>query len=56
MSDLGSIDYLTCPTCDVEIPLDGDERVGQQIYCPYCQVPLKIKKTKTDEIYLQEDF
>jgi hypothetical protein len=42
--------------CDTEIPMSGDERVGEEVYCPYCQCPLKLKKTKKDELYLQEDF
>jgi hypothetical protein len=42
--------------CDVEIPMSGDEREGDEVYCPYCESPLKLKKTKEDETYLQEDF
>lgn len=52
----GSFSYLTCPLCDAEIPISGDERVGEEVYCTYCQAPLKFKKTKEDEPYLQEDF
>ncbi len=48
--------YLTCPLCDCEIPLSGDERIGEEIYCPYCECPLKLKKNRDDELYLQEDF
>lgn len=48
--------YLSCPMCDVDIPMSGDERVGDQVFCPYCQTPLVLKKTKTDDLFLQEDF
>lgn len=49
--------YLTCPMCDADIPISGDEKIGSEIYCPYCQTPLKLRKTKnTEELYLQEDF
>ena len=49
-------DSLTCPLCDVDIPLSGEEEVGQQIMCVYCECPLKLKKTRDDELYLVEDF
>lgn len=49
--------YLSCPMCDVEIPLSGDEEVGEQIYCPYCQTPLVLRqRKKEEELYLEEDF
>ncbi len=48
--------YLSCPMCSCEIPITGDEKIGEDIYCPYCECPLKLKKTKSDELYLQEDF
>ncbi|MFQ5586003.1 MAG: hypothetical protein ACE5GF_04185 [Thermodesulfobacteriota bacterium] len=49
-------EYITCPLCDVDIPLSGEEEVGDQIMCVYCECPLKIKKTREDELYLVEDF
>ena len=51
-----SVGYLSCPTCDVEIPLAGDEKVGEHVYCPYCKTPLALRKTKEDDLYLEEDF
>lgn len=48
--------YLVCPMCDAEVPISGDERLGENVYCPYCECPLSLKKTKTDELYLEEDF
>lgn len=48
--------YLACPMCDVEVPMSGDEKVGEQVFCPYCQSPLLLKKKKTDELFLEEDF
>lgn len=53
----GTIQYLTCPMCDAEIPVSGDEKVGESIYCPYCQIPLRLRKRKgTEEVYLEEDL
>ncbi|MBI5047527.1 MAG: hypothetical protein HZB80_00875 [Deltaproteobacteria bacterium] len=49
--------YLTCPMCDTDVPISGDERVVEEIFCPYCQTPLKTRKKKgTEELYLEEDF
>jgi len=48
--------YLTCPLCDAEVPLSGDEKIGDQVFCTYCQCPLAMKKTKAEEVYLEEDF
>lgn len=42
--------------CDVEVPIDGDEKVGEQVYCPYCVTPLALRKTKEEDLYLEEDF
>jgi len=47
---------LICPMCDVEVPLEGDERPGTQIMCPYCQTPLKLKKNKEDQLFLEDDY
>jgi hypothetical protein len=54
--DITGKEYLTCPLCDVEVPLSGDEGLSGQIMCIYCECPLKLKKTKEDEPYLEEDF
>ncbi len=56
MKRKGATEYIDCPMCDCEIALSGDEKVGDEIYCPYCETPLKLKQTKDDELYLQEDF
>jgi len=47
--------YLQCPLCDAEVPISEEDRAGNQVYCPYCQCPLKLRK-KADKIYLDEDF
>lgn len=49
--------YLTCPMCDADIPVSGDEDIDSEIFCTYCQTPLKLRKKKgTDELYLEENF
>ena len=49
--------YLSCPVCDADVPISEDEKVGDEVYCTYCQVPLKLRKTKDKEdMYLEENF
>jgi len=47
--------YLECPMCSAEVPISDEEKTGEQVYCPYCQCPLKLRK-KADKVYLTEDF
>ena len=35
---------VMCPYCEAEIPLEGDERVGEEIYCSYCQMKLRLER------------
>jgi DNA-directed RNA polymerase subunit RPC12/RpoP len=32
----------TCPVCSADIPLAGDERVGDEIFCTYCGAPCRL--------------
>lgn len=48
--------YLNCPMCDCEIPTEGEESAGDEVSCPYCETPLKIRKNKEDELSLEENF
>ncbi|MCJ7664190.1 MAG: hypothetical protein MUO24_08090 [Desulfobacterales bacterium] len=33
----------TCPYCEAEIPLEGTEKEGDEVYCSYCQMRLKLE-------------
>jgi hypothetical protein len=46
---------LTCPICDADIPLDGDEMSGDLVVCSYCSMTFKMLK-KTEDWTLVEDF
>lgn len=46
---------LTCPICEADIPLDGDETSGDLILCSYCNMTFKMEK-KVDDWALVEDF
>jgi DNA-directed RNA polymerase subunit RPC12/RpoP len=53
---------LSCPTCSADLPLTGDEHVGDEIFCTYCGAPcrLMVKPKKTsdqaDEYAAEEDY
>ena len=49
--------YMSCPLCDAEIPVSNEEKEGQDdVYCSFCQLDYKIRKTQDDEIYLEGDY
>ncbi|MCX5738888.1 MAG: hypothetical protein NTZ61_10425 [Proteobacteria bacterium] len=39
---------LCCPICQADIPLGGDEKPGDEIFCTYCGAPCLIQG-KLDE-------
>lgn len=53
----GSTKYLSCPMCEADVLISENEKIGEEVYCQYCETPLKLRKKKdTEELYLQEDF
>jgi hypothetical protein len=51
-------DDLSCPICQADVPLSGDERKGDEVFCTYCRAPLKLAGDgeNVDELELEEDF
>jgi hypothetical protein len=49
---------IECPICNADVPLSGDEKKGDEVYCTYCGAPLKLagKGDDFDEAELEEDF
>ena len=48
---------LTCPICSADIPLAGDERKGDEVFCMYCSAPFRITKDATEsDPELEEDY
>jgi hypothetical protein len=46
----------SCPVCDADIVLDGDEKPGDAVYCSYCNSTIKIYRSKrSDEFKLVDD-
>ena len=48
---------LTCPICQADMPLGGDEKPGDEFFCSCCGAPgIIAKKAKSDELEVEEDF
>jgi hypothetical protein len=48
---------LVCPICNADVPLAGDERLGDEVYCTYCGAPCKVVEgDEPDMLDLEEDF
>jgi hypothetical protein len=49
---------LSCPICNADVPMTGDEKPGEEVFCAYCKAPLTLKGAKGDpsEMELEEDF
>lgn len=49
---------LTCPVCQADMPLGGDERPGDEFFCACCGAPgiIAKKKDASDELEVEEDF
>ena len=45
-----------CPYCEAEIPLEGNEKEGEEVYCSYCQMKLQLEKIdgKLEAIEVEE--
>lgn len=48
---------LSCPVCDADVPMDGDERAGDEVFCAYCRAPLTLtRRGDEDEMALEDDL
>ena len=52
---------LTCPICSADLPLNGDERKGDEIFCVYCGSPSRLAvkpkgKDDKEEYMAEEDY
>jgi hypothetical protein len=47
----------TCPICQADVPLAGDEQAGDEVACTYCGAPCRLVGGKDhEELELEEDF
>lgn len=48
---------VPCPVCQADLPLAGDERKGDEVYCTYCGAPCRLTGNAQDEdCGIEEDF
>jgi len=49
---------LSCPICNADVPMNGDEQRGDEVFCTYCGSPLTLKSSREDseEMELEEDL
>ena len=48
---------IACPVCSADVPLGGDERRGDEVFCGACRAPLKLTADYGDEdLEAEEDF
>ena len=47
---------LCCPVCSADIPLAGDEKAGEEVFCTYCGAPFRLTAPpSSEECSLEED-
>jgi hypothetical protein len=47
----------SCPICNADFPLRGDERAGEEVYCTYCGAPCRLTAAADDAACeVEEDF
>ncbi len=51
---------LSCPVCDADLLLAGDERPGDVVHCSFCSAPFVLQKSAKDDDdalwEVEEDF
>ena len=47
---------VSCPTCDSELLIEGDERVGEEVFCGYCGGVYKVIAKDVETLEVEEDF
>ena len=58
-SDAGGMarDELKCPVCSADVPIAGDEKAGEEVFCTYCGAPCRLTAAASSEdCELEEDF
>jgi uncharacterized protein YbaR (Trm112 family) len=47
---------ITCPTCDGPLIVNGDEEVGEEIFCSICPGVYKVTEADSERFAVEEDF
>jgi len=46
---------LSCPICQADLPLDGDEKPGDEVICSFCGAPSRIQGKRDNEEWEAEE-
>ncbi len=46
----------TCPTCDAPMLINGDEAVGDEVFCSTCSGVYKVTAADTERLEVEEDY
>jgi len=50
-------DELKCPVCGADVPIAGDEKKGEEVFCTYCSAPCRLTASPSSEdCELEEDY
>jgi len=48
---------LSCPICNADFPLSGDEHAGEEVFCSFCRAPCRLTAdAKDEECEIEEDL
>ena len=47
---------ISCPTCDSELLIQGDEAIGDEVHCGYCGGVYKVIAKDVERLEVEEDF
>ena len=48
---------LSCTVCSADLPLAGDEKMGDEAYCSYCGAPCRLTADAgSEDCDVEEDF
>jgi hypothetical protein len=46
-----------CPICSADLPLSGEEKAGDEVFCAYCGTPARLVASgDSDDFEAEEDF
>ena len=46
---------LSCPICQADLPLEGDEKPGDEVICSFCGAPSRIQGKRDSEEWEAEE-
>jgi hypothetical protein len=47
---------IKCPTCDGPLMINGDEKVGDEVFCTSCPGVYKVALKDTESFEVEEDY